>query len=353
MTNAYDPETVRFFDIAHEGAQIRAIAQALPTLVAKTQELNPRSIVVLATDQVTRTCAEFIVSAFPGLCRVPVVIAASAPAYVGALDVVVLVGERTQCDWASQALLSAARRGATCIYAGPSSGPLFEDVSDSAFVIPALPGVEGLSPARALVTLYALLASVGGTHQSEELSAALEQWAQAVDSELESLSPARDSDINPGRQLAEFISNSWSVHSCETNPYEPETAVPVGQAIGSVAATLWATHGLPATALDAAQLPVALEQHAQHAQEEESGKSQIDDIFHDPFIDGEPSGADLVALRVILWDQSVTDLPRAMAVSCADEQSSPPGKATSEQAIMQRCLQLITRAYAVTAYLTQ
>lgn len=57
---SYDPETVRFFDVAHEGAQIRTIA-------AHTQHLGTlrgaefRSIVILPTDQVARAAAEMVI----------------------------------------------------------------------------------------------------------------------------------------------------------------------------------------------------------------------------------------------------------------------------------------------------
>ena len=53
----WTPEQVRFFDIAHEGAQLRALAGQAAGLNAYLAGLRPRSVVVLATDQVAAAAA--------------------------------------------------------------------------------------------------------------------------------------------------------------------------------------------------------------------------------------------------------------------------------------------------------
>src|SRR5699024_11234763 len=71
-----------------------------------------RSIVILPTDQVARASAEMVVELISPLPW-PISITDKLPHYVGPLDAVVVVGERSDADWASLALITAARRGAT------------------------------------------------------------------------------------------------------------------------------------------------------------------------------------------------------------------------------------------------
>lgn len=56
----YDRETVLFFDVAHEGAQLRAVAEAAQRLDS-LRAVDPRSVVVIATDQISRAAAQAVV----------------------------------------------------------------------------------------------------------------------------------------------------------------------------------------------------------------------------------------------------------------------------------------------------
>ena len=87
----FSREDALFFDIAHEGAQVRAVGQAAH-LLAGLYDVQPRSVVVLATDQVAAAAAR-AVATFAAPLEVPVVVVDVLPAYVGALDVVVVVGD--------------------------------------------------------------------------------------------------------------------------------------------------------------------------------------------------------------------------------------------------------------------
>ncbi|WP_336884556.1 hypothetical protein [Corynebacterium pilosum] len=133
----YDRETVRFFDVAHEGAQLRAIAGRLQGKFEQLRGLNPRSVVIVGTDQIARAAARYVVQLRSPL-RCPVVVVDTLPAYLGALDVVIMVGDAADNDDFSRDIISAGQRGATTIFAGPAQGPLIDDVPDSALVIPAL-----------------------------------------------------------------------------------------------------------------------------------------------------------------------------------------------------------------------
>ncbi|MFW9186083.1 exopolyphosphatase, partial [Corynebacterium striatum] len=98
---AYDPETVRFFDVAHEGGQVRVLAGEVQQLAQHLGGTQPRSLVILPTEQVARAAA-YTAAGLAEPSRVPVVVAESLPQFVGALDVVVVIGERGECDWASR-----------------------------------------------------------------------------------------------------------------------------------------------------------------------------------------------------------------------------------------------------------
>src|SRR5699024_2556417 len=130
----YDPETVRFFDVAHEGAQIRAIAAHIQHIcVVRGAEF--RSIVILPTDQVARASAEMVVELISPLAC-PITITVKLPHFVGPLDLFVVVGERSDAESASLALLTAARRGDTSALIGPTRGPLTEAASEETLTFP-------------------------------------------------------------------------------------------------------------------------------------------------------------------------------------------------------------------------
>lgn len=146
---SYDPESVSFFDIAHEGAQARVVAAAVPELARVLGGLRPRSIVILAADQVSRAAAHVAVGlAEPA--EVPMMVSESLPRFTGALDVVVVAGDS---PWAERALHAAARRGATTILLNE-----IEDAPEDTVVIDTLPTAEGISPVRAITAVHAVSA---------------------------------------------------------------------------------------------------------------------------------------------------------------------------------------------------
>ena len=71
----YDIESVRFFDVAHEGAHVRAVAQAAE-LLDGLRNTSPRSIVVLVTDAVSDAAAQCAV-ALLDFGRAPVMVTRS------------------------------------------------------------------------------------------------------------------------------------------------------------------------------------------------------------------------------------------------------------------------------------
>lgn len=310
----YDRETVAFYDVAHEGAQIRTVAGVLDQL-AGLHGLNPRSVVVLPTDQISRAAARFV-SAMRSPLRLPVVVTDALPGYVGALDVVIAVGDRGDDPATAQALITAARRGATTILAGPARGPILEDAPDDCVQVPASPTAVGPSPARAVTVIHTVLDLL--EEDPDLVSQRLYEIADAVDAELEQLSPERDSLVNPGRQLRNFVEGARVLHTGRSR---------LGRALGEIVATIWSARGLPGGFVEAAELGAALPPAA----------PVEDDIFHDPFLDGP---APVLPLKVIVWAEAEADLAHSLAVNCES-----PGLGDVASA-----LKLITRGFAATAY---
>lgn len=319
--SGFSREEALFFDVAHEGAQVRAVAQAVPSL-AGLRELTPRSVVVLATDQVAAAAAR-AVAAFAAPLEVPVVVTDVLPAYVGALDVVVVVGDNAGHEDASRGLGAAASRGAETILAGPKQGPLIDDAPQATTVIPALPNAAGASPLRACAVVGAVLAVL--RRPAEVVAERFELLAGEVDTELEAATPRRDATVNPARKLRAQADGARVLHAGFGR---------AGAAVAELAAAVWTTHGIPSSAVSAAELPHAVERAQQGSE-----KPQVDDIFYDPYLDG-PS--ELVGLTTVVWSCETT-VPVAQAgsrVEAAETDSADPAA---------RAARLVARAYAATA----
>lgn len=325
-SGSYDRETVRFFDVAHEGGQVRAVASIAGEL-GGLRGLTPRSLVVVGTDQVSRAAARAAVKLRDPL-PLPVVVTATLPDYVGPLDVILVVGscaddERTGRD--SRALLTAAARGAETILAGPARGAILEDAPAGVVKAPTLPTADGASPLRAMALVWALLDAL--VQPPEIVGEFLTALADEVDSELEALSPQRDESVNAARQLRAFAEGTHVLHTGFT---------PSGDAVAALAAELWATRGLASGYVARAELGPALEDVSAAAR----------DPFHDPFLPSLADGPQLVPLKTVVWDGE--DSPEAFPlpnsrVESADSSSRGVLGAVSMAA------RLSVRAYAATA----
>mgnify|MGYP002717739749 FL=1 len=319
--SGFSREEARFFDVAHEGAQIRAVGQAAHSLSGLTG-LRPRSVVVLPTDYVAAAAARAVVT-LVGELEVPVVITDVLPAYVGPLDVVVAVGDNAGRDDALRGLITAAGRGAETVLAGPDRGPLLDDAPQATTVIPALPNTAGASPLRSGAALGAILALL--RQPPEVVAERFELLASEVDAELEMASPQRDAATNPARQLRAQADGARVVHTGLGRG---------GSAVAGVAAALWSTHGIPSGVVDAEELAQAIER-AQQA----NPAGPADDIFYDPYLDG-PS--ELVGLTTVVWSCETT-VPVVQAGSRVETVETDSADAAT------RAARLVARAYAATA----
>lgn len=309
----YDRETVRFFDVAHEGAQLRIAAAAAATLEHLHGD-SPRSVVVIPTDQFARAAVHAIVDLRAPL-SLPIVVTDQLPGYVGPLDVVVVVGDAGDNEVASRALVAASRRGAETVLAGPARGPLIDDAPDAAAVIPTLPTAAGPSPLRAFGVVAAVLDLL--TLPAEPVRERLDILANEVDAELQALTPERDESVNAARQLRGFAAQAHIIHT---------GVEPIGAATARAAAHMWSARGLPSGAVDRRELASALEQAP--------GQNEAD-IFHDPFLDG---GDVRIPVRTLVWNHEGALIPGSRGEVC--EQSSAGAEGT--------CARLLVRALAAT-----
>ena len=309
----YDPETVRFFDVAHEGAQVRAVSGVVDRL-AELRGRQPRSIVVVATDHIALASARFAAATRAPL-RMPLVVCDRMPGYIGPLDVVLAVGDRADDSITAQALITAANRGATTIFVGPPSGPILEDLPDDCLVVPALPTAAGASPARSITAVCTLLDAL--EEDPRLIAERLTKLAEDIDDEAAQLSPERGEVVNLGRQLHAWADGARVVH----------TGVDRGwTAVAELVSALWASRGLASGWTTPEELPVALRDVPAQS-----------DIFHDPFLDGPFA---VLPLKVIVWGAETTDLANATAVAA-------PASGLGRLGQVHR---LITRGFAVTTY---
>lgn len=307
----HDAERIRFFDVAHEGAQVRSTAGVVSSgQLDQLHLMNPRSVVVVATDQVSRAAAQAIGTLRCPL-RQPFLVTESLPNYFGALDVLVVVGDRNSAE-AHRALAAADARGAVSVLVGVE-GPVAEEAPSGTVTFPVLPTALGPSPARTISAIATVLDLL--EEDPDLIVQRLLTTADVIDSETENLSPERDMSINQGRQLREYVEGARILHTGN-------------QAIAAVVATLWTVKGLPSAAVDVAELPGALA----NAPVPEEG------LFHDPFLD-EPST--VIPLKVVVWAADLHGVPAASVQNCTEETPGPLAEA----------LTLITRGYAATTYL--
>lgn len=323
----YDRETVRFFDVAHEGAQIRAVAGMLPEL-QRLRGTQVRSVIVLATDHLARACARFVLAERSPL-RVPVVVTDVLPGYVGALDAVIALTDRGDAPALARGLITADQRGAATVLAGPYRGPLLADAPDRTVVIPALPTVAGFSPARAITAVMAVLDVL--EEADVPVGDKLSTLADNVDAEIAVLSPERDETVNPGRQLRAFVEGARVVHTGEGDRGDGDGHV--GIHVAELVAQVWSAAGLTTGFADPADFPAALG--------DETGDAAVD-LFRDPFLDG-PGGA--LPLKVVVWAAADSSLPRSYPVR-VDTAATTAGR-------LDIALRLLVRALAVPAYSAQ
>jgi hypothetical protein len=262
------------------GAQVRATAAAAGegALDSVRDERPPRTVVWVSGRGTAATAGTVLAAALGGSTGEPVVLAADAPPWVGALDVLIVAGD----DPGDPALVTAAatgvHRGARVVVAAPYEGPLRDSTAGRVAVLePRVWVPDEFRLPRYLAVGLAVLAAVNPGMRTD-----LAELADELDAEALRNSAGRELFTNPAKTLADRI-------------FGHDVAL-----AGDCAATLaLARHGSAAAlrigrtvvaATGLADAVVAL--RAQSA-------AGTEDIFHDDQIDG-PAGDRLRVLALTL-----------------------------------------------------
>ncbi len=182
-----DDEGLRW--LASAGARVRRMGLAEP-LGQLARSDRPRGVLIVGPE------ARLIRALLEPVCPVPFMAwtGPALPAWVGPLDLVVIVDDEDPSSGVVDVGAESARRGATVLVAARANSLLAEVTSSSdTTLVPA----DETDPTASAFALVALLGQLG---LGPTIS--LETVADAIDLVAEACSPLRDLSANPGKQLA-------------------------------------------------------------------------------------------------------------------------------------------------------
>lgn len=323
---AYDPLAVAFYDIAHEGAYIRAIAEQFIHAdngqnLAKIHGTVLRSIVIVWDSHLGAKAAALAV-ALSHESAIPVMITPVVPSYVSALDLVIVLSDIGHGDAGIEQLVRCAQRGVPLVVVAPPETPLASDLAEYAVMIPKLPTHEGISVMRMLATVWAVIQV--STSDPEALAARLYQLADAVDEELAQCHPQQEAWLNPAHILADIDGRILHTFATESGVIDAHSQA--AAALTELIAALWATRGKVSVALTADEL--------QWVQLHD--RSALADNFDAAL---EIPRQSLLPLKTIVWC-----MPTGEAATGYFQPLPVPG--------ITGIFRLVVRAYAATAFFT-
>lgn len=223
--------------LASAGARIRKAALTRPTGHLEHGE-KPRGILVIGSE------ARLIRAVLEPTCPVPFMAwpGPGLPAWVGPLDLVVVLGGHHSPEWVLQCASEAARRGASLIVATPESSPLATAAASTATSL--IPTFDD-DPMAAAVVVLAHLGELGLGRQVHT-----EHVADAADLVAQACSPLLDLAQNPGKELALELADGL--------PLVWGGTVLAARASRRIAESLRRACGRPALAADASELDTLL-----------------------------------------------------------------------------------------------
>lgn len=231
---------------AHDGLRWLALAGSRIRRAALTQprgELKhadrPRGILVIGSE------ARFVRAVLEPSCPVPFMAwpGPGLPAWVGPLDLTVVLGGYDSPLWVLQCAAEAARRGASLIVAAPEDSELAAAGSSSTTTL--IPTFDD-DPMAAAVAVLAQLGELGLGPVVHP-----EHVADAADLVAEACAPRLDLSTNPGKELALELADGL--------PLIWGGTVLAGRASRRIAESLRRACGRPALAADASELETLLE----------------------------------------------------------------------------------------------
>jgi hypothetical protein len=186
------------------GAQVRATAATLEegALDSVRGDDRPRTVIWVAGRGTAETAGTMLAATLGGGAVEPIVIAAEAPPWIGALDVLIVAGD----DPGDQALVEAAatgvRRGARVVVAAPYEGPLRDSTAGRVAVLePRMRVPDEFGLCRYLAAGLAAIQSV-----DPKLGMDLGRLADELDAEALRNSASRELFTNPAKALVERMS---------------------------------------------------------------------------------------------------------------------------------------------------
>lgn len=180
------------------GAQARSAAEVADEAgLDGALDGRPRALVFVARPGVGAAVCRLLAALLGQSCPVPVIVAESAPAWVGALDVVFAYTDDVGDAELAESVSLATRRGATVVLAAPPDGPVAAAAAGRAKLLSArIPVPPALSFAYAFTSGLSVLAALG------LLRVEIDTLADELDREAERAHPEQEPLINPAKSLA-------------------------------------------------------------------------------------------------------------------------------------------------------
>lgn len=266
--------------LAEAGARIRRAALARP--VGRFERADrPRGVLLLGAE------SRLVRAVLEPVCPVPFMAwpGPNLPAWVGPLDLVVVLGGRDALAWEVQCAAEAARRGATIVVAAPERSPLAAAAASGATTL--VPTVDDDAGAAAVAVLALLGELELGPHVHTD------HVADAADLVAQACAPGKELGINPAKDLA--------IGLAEGIPLVWGGTVLAGRASRRIAEALRRASGRPALAADAEELETVLRAVPPR------------DPFADPFEDQPTPRPVLVILDEDELPERMVDAPRRLA----------------------------------------
>lgn len=223
--------------LASAGARVRRMGLTDP-LGELARSDRPRGILMVGPE------ARLIRALIEPVCPVPFMAWSGQhlPAWVGPLDLVVIVDDEDPASGVAEVGAEAARRGATLLVAARARSRLQEVTASSDTTLVPVDEPDATAAAFALVSLLGQLGLGPRIH--------LETIADAVDLVAQACSPRHDLSSNPGKQLALELADHVPLIWGGT-VLASRAGRRLGEAIRRVA-------GVPALAADASELIAVL-----------------------------------------------------------------------------------------------
>jgi hypothetical protein len=198
------------------GAQVRSTAElAAESGLTDRLDSRPRALVLVGRPGVGAGVCRLLAALLGPQCPVPVVVAESAPAWVGALDVVFAYTDDVGDAELAESASIATQRGATVVLAAPPDGPVAAAAAGRALLLSArIPVPPALSFAHAFTVGVSVLAGLG------LLRVDIDLLADELDRESEHAHPSQEPLVNPAKSLALRLADHtallWGVDSMST-----------------------------------------------------------------------------------------------------------------------------------------